>query len=341
MGVITVFIQKAIGQGVCILFGANGEILTEKSGNLNLGVPGMMYMGGIAGLAAAFMYERAVETPNAFVGFLLALLAALLAGGLGGLIYSVLTITLRANQNVSGLALTTFGVGLGNFFGGSLSKLAGGVGQISTAATASAFRLKLPLLSDIPVLGDVLFSYGLLTYLAIAVSIVLSWYLNRTRQGLCLRAVGENPATADAAGINVSLYKYLATVIGGAICGPGRAVLRDGVLRRHLDQQRLRRPRLAGRGAGHLRPLASAERHLGLAAVRRAVHPLPVHPRPGPRHPGDLQDAALRGHHHRADPHQPAQEEGGPAPGEPGPALLPRGRQYQKRGPLAGPPVPF
>ena len=221
MGAIIIFIQKAIGQGICILCGANGEILTEKAGNLNLGVPGMMYMGGIAGIAAAFLYERAVETPNAFVGFMLALLAAIGAGALGGLVYSVLTITLRANQNVSGLALTTFGVGLGNFFGGSMSKLAGGVGQISTAATASAFRLKLPLLSDIPVLGDVLFSYGLLTYFAIALSIALSWYLNRTRQGLCLRAVGENPATADAAGINVQLYKYLATVIGGGIAGMG------------------------------------------------------------------------------------------------------------------------
>ena len=221
MGTIIVFIQKAIGQGMCMLFGADGEILTEKSGNLNLGVPGMMYMGGIAGLAAAFMYERAAQTPNAALGFLLALLAALLAGALGGLIYSVLTITLRANQNVSGLALTTFGMGLGNFFGGSLSKLSGGVGQISTAATASAFRIKLPLLSDIPILGDVLFSYGVLTYLAVAVSIVMSWYLNRTRQGLCLRAVGESPATADAAGINVQMYKYMATVIGGAIAGLG------------------------------------------------------------------------------------------------------------------------
>ena len=102
MSTIIIFIQKAIAQGMCILFGANGEILTEKSGNLNLGVPGMMYMGGISGLAAAFMYERAVETPNAFIGFMLALLAALAAGALGGLIYSVLTISLRANQNVSG-----------------------------------------------------------------------------------------------------------------------------------------------------------------------------------------------------------------------------------------------
>ncbi|MBQ3303521.1 MAG: ABC transporter permease, partial [Clostridia bacterium] len=158
MPAIITFLQNAIRQGICILFGANGEILTEKSGNLNLGVPGMMYMGGIAGLAAAFMYERGTQTPNPSVGFLLALIAALVAGGLGGLVYSVLTISLRANQNVSGLALTTFGVGLGNFFGGSLSKLAGGVGQISTAATASAFRLTLPVLRDIPVVGDVLFS---------------------------------------------------------------------------------------------------------------------------------------------------------------------------------------
>ena len=221
MGTVTIFIQKAIGQGMCILFGADGEILTEKSGNLNLGVPGMMYLGGIAGLSAAFMYERAVEVPNAFIGFMLAFLAAVLAGALGGLIYSVLTITLRANQNVSGLALTTFGVGVGNFFGGSLAKLSGGVGQISVAATASAFRIKLPLLSEIPLLGDILFSYGILTYFVIALTIVLSWYLNKTRQGLSLRAVGESPATADAAGINVSLYKYLATCVGGAIAGLG------------------------------------------------------------------------------------------------------------------------
>ncbi len=175
MGAIIIFIQKAIGQGMCILFGANGEILTEKSGNLNLGVPGMMYMGGIAGLAAAFMYERAAAVPNAFVGFFLSFMAAAVAGALGGLVYSVLTISLRANQNVSGLALTTFGVGLGNFFGGSMAKLAGGVGQISTAVTASAFRIKVPLLSEIPVVGDILFSYGFLTYFAIALSVYLSW----------------------------------------------------------------------------------------------------------------------------------------------------------------------
>lgn len=221
MNTILIFIQKAIAQGIGILFGASGEILTEKSGNLNLGVPGMMYMGGIAGLIGAFLYEKAAAVPNAFVGFLISFVCAFLCAAFGGLIYSVLTISLRANQNVTGLALTTFGVGFGNFFGGSLSRLAGGVGQISVAVTAGAYRAKIPFLSDIPVLGDILFSYGFLTYLSLVVAVVLSWFLNKTRQGLNLRAVGENPGTADAAGVNVTRYKYLATCIGGGIAGLG------------------------------------------------------------------------------------------------------------------------
>ncbi len=221
MNVILIFIQKAIAQGVTMLYGANGEILTEKSGNLNLGVPGMMYMGGVAGLMGAYLYETAAENPVPFVGMLIALVCALLCAALGGLIYSVLTITLRANQNVIGLALTTFGVGFGNFFGGSLSKLAGGVGQLSADVTASAFRAKIPFLSDIPVVGELLFSYGFLTYFSLILTIALSIFLFRTRTGLNLRAVGESAATSDAAGINVIRYRYLSTVIGGAICGLG------------------------------------------------------------------------------------------------------------------------
>lgn len=221
MSMLIVFLQKTITQGIVLLYGANGEILTEKSGNLNLGVPGMMYMGGVAGLAGAFLYENAVAEPVAWVGVVISLLAAILCAALGGLIYSFLTITLRANQNVTGLALTTFGVGFGNFFGGSLSKLAGGVGQISTAVTSGAYRAKIPFLSELPVVGDLLFSYGFLSYLSIIVTIVLSWFLFKTRPGLNLRAVGENAATADAAGISVTRYKYLATCIGGAICGLG------------------------------------------------------------------------------------------------------------------------
>ena len=221
MSVVIIFIQKAIVQGMGILFGALGEILTEKSGNLNLGIPGTMYMGGIAGLMGAFFYEKSAAQPNPLVGMLISLLCAFLCAMLGGLIYSVLTITLRANQNVAGLALTIFGTGFGNFFGGSISKLAGGVGQISVAATAGAYQAKVPVLSRIPVLGDVLFSYGFLTYFAIVAAIVMSVFLFRTRNGLNLRAVGENPGTADAAGINVTKYKYLATCIGAGIAGLG------------------------------------------------------------------------------------------------------------------------
>ena len=221
LSMLLIFIQKAIGQGVGILFGAMGEILTEKSGNLNLGIPGIMYMGGIAGLIGSYLYEHSTENPSGVIGFLIAVLCALLCAALGGLIYSFLTITLRANQNVTGLALTTFGTGFGNFFGGSLSKLAGGVGQISVAKTASVFKANIPFLRNIPVLGDVLFSYGFLTYAAIVIAVALGFYLKRTRTGLNLRAVGESPATADAAGINVTRYKYLATIAGAAIAGLG------------------------------------------------------------------------------------------------------------------------
>lgn len=221
MDLILTFIQKAIGQGISILFGASGEIITEKSGNLNLGIPGIMYMGGIAGLMGAFFYEKSTDSPVAFIGLLISFISALLAAALGGLIYSFLTITLRANQNVVGLALTTFGVGFGNFFGGSISKLAGGVGQISVATTASAYRATIPGLSGIPVIGKIFFTYGFLTYTAVIIAIYLTYFLNKTRKGLNLRAIGENPGTADAAGINVTRYKYAATVVGAAISGLG------------------------------------------------------------------------------------------------------------------------
>ena len=225
MSVLIIFIQKAIVQGICILYGTLGEIMTEKSGNLNLGIPGIMYMGGISGLMAAFLYEKDNPDPNAFIGVLLSFICAFACAALGGLIYSVLTITLRANQNVTGLALTIFGTGFGNFFGGSISKLAGGVGQISVAATSAVYRAKIPGLSsltigDVP-LGNLLFGYGFMAYLAIAAAIVLWYFLTRTQSGLNLRAVGENPATADAAGINVTRYQYLATCIGAGISGLG------------------------------------------------------------------------------------------------------------------------
>ena len=179
-------------------------------------------MGGLSGLMAAFFYEKnAGDAKSGFVGLLLAFVVSLLVSAIGGLIYSFLTITLRANQNVVGLALTTFGVGFGNFFGGSISKLAGGVGQISVQTTAAAYRASIPGLSKIPILGPLLFSYGFLTYLSIVLAIWITYFLLKTKKGLNLRAVGESAATADAAGINVTKYKYFATVGGAAIAGLG------------------------------------------------------------------------------------------------------------------------
>ena len=158
---IVQLIQSAIQFGTVILFGAMGEILTEKSGNLNLGVPGIMYLGGIAGLAASFFYEFNNPDPSGFVCLVISLLAAFAASALGGLLYSFLTITLRANQNVTGLTLTIFGGGVANFFGGTLNSMAGGVGQISVAATSAVYRATIPGLSDLGLPGRLLFSYGL------------------------------------------------------------------------------------------------------------------------------------------------------------------------------------
>ena len=221
MSNLIAWIIRAIPFGTIIMFGSMGEITTEKSGNLNLGVPGIMYLGGFAGFASSYFYEKNSADPKGWICVILALVAAIAASMLGGLIFSFLTITLRANQNVTGLALTIFGTGFGNFFGGSISKLAGGVGQISVQTTAAAYRTTIPGLSKIPVIGTLFFSYGFLTYLSVIVAVVMTYFLKKTRKGLNLRAVGESPATADAAGINVSKYKYAATVTGAAIAGLG------------------------------------------------------------------------------------------------------------------------
>ncbi len=212
------WLYRAIQFGTIIMFGSMGEILTEKSGNLNLGVPGIMYLGAFAGFASAYTYENAVQNPVGIVCIIIALVTAFIAASLGGLIYSFLTITLRANQNVTGLALTTFGMGVSNFFGAYLLK-----GEVYTAAPVSnaAFTTKIPVLSELGIFGEIFFSYGFLAYLAIIVAVLMHIFFTKTRAGLNLRAVGENPATADAAGINVTRYKYLATVIGAGISGIG------------------------------------------------------------------------------------------------------------------------
>lgn len=219
---IMAFIAAAIVQGTPLLFGATGEIITEKSGNLNLGIPGIMYIGGISGIIGGYLYERFCAEPVPILCVLISLLASVIGSTFIAFIYSFLTITLKANQNVVGLALTTLGVGLGNFYGGSLLKFFGESGSISLFITGNAYKTKIPFLSDhLGIVGETFFSFGFLVYLAIIIAILSQWFINRTRVGLNLRAVGENPATADAAGINVSLYKYVATCVGGAIAGLG------------------------------------------------------------------------------------------------------------------------
>ncbi len=219
---IVAFIQRAIVQGIPLLFGSTGEIITEKSGNLNLGTAGVMYVGGISGVIGAFLYENSVETVNPVLAVLIPLFASVLGSAFMGLIYALLTVTLRANQNVTGLALTTFGVGFGNFFGGSLIKLLDtDVPSIALSATSKCFKAGLPFADKLGVVGEIFFSYSFLAYVAIAIALVTSFYFKKTKSGLHLRAVGENPATADAAGINVSAYKYGATIIGSVIAGLG------------------------------------------------------------------------------------------------------------------------
>ena len=218
---IASFIYAAIVQGIPLLYGATGEILTEKSGNLNLGIPGIMYVGGISGIIGGFLYENSTETPIAALCIIIPLISTLIGSGLMAFIYSFLTITLRANQNVTGLALTTFGIGVGNFYGGSLLSFFGQSGSISLLTTGNYYKAQLPFASSLGLFGKTFLSFGFLAYLAVAIALVMAWVLNRTRIGLNLRAVGENPATADAAGINVTLYKYLSTCIGGAIAGLG------------------------------------------------------------------------------------------------------------------------
>ena len=218
------FFPRAVMQAIPLMLGCTGETLTEKSGNLNLGIPGIMYVGAISGVIGAFFYEQSLNgnPANPFLGIAIPLLASLLGSLLMGLIYCFLTVTLRANQNVTGLAMTTFGVGFGNFYGGSLIKLAGSdVPSIALSTTSNLFRAKLPFAENLGWFGTLFLNYSFLAYVAVIVSLVLSFILRRTRMGLHLRAVGESPMTADAAGINVTKYKYIATCVGSMIAGLG------------------------------------------------------------------------------------------------------------------------
>ena len=216
------FLVSAIRLGMTFLLGSTGETITEKSGHLNLGIPGIMCVGAACGCYAEYLYLDSVPVRDVipFVAVLLPILASLIGGALMGLLFSFLTVTLRANQNVTGLAITTLGVGISNYI----------IGEAEYFSRASKY-FTAPLLGEGVIewleeiglgwFGELFLSYGIFVFLALAIAIGTSLVFNRTRVGLHLRAVGENPATADAAGINVTRYRYSATCIGCGVAGMG------------------------------------------------------------------------------------------------------------------------
>lgn len=210
---LNIFVAAVIA-GTPLLFGTVGEIINEKVGHLNLGVEGMMSIGACAGFMAGYVTDN----------FIIAIIASFVAAALASLIYAVLTVTFMANQNVTGLTLTIFGIGLSNFIGiYMLGKSETGTLKLPENITAQMRDIHIPMLSDIPVIGKMFFSYNPFVYMGIIIAIAMGFYLYKTRLGLNLRAIGENPAAADAAGIKVTKLKYINLIIGGGICGIGGA----------------------------------------------------------------------------------------------------------------------
>ena len=208
------FLVSAIRLGMTFLLGSTGETITEKSGHLNLGTPGVMCVGASFGCFAEYLYFTAVgRNINPVLAVLIPIIATVIGGALMGFIFCFLTVTLRVNQNVTGLALTTFGVGVSDFM----------IAQTGIVYSKGSkyFTACLPFADDLGWFGELFLSHGIFIYLAIFIALGTSFVLNKTRVGLHLRAVGENPATADAAGINVSAYRYVATCIGCGISGLG------------------------------------------------------------------------------------------------------------------------
>lgn len=213
-----ILISNAIRMMAVYIFGASGDTIIEKGGHLNMGVPGIMFLGALGGIIGENIYANSVGGAlNPFLVVFVPLIFALLFGAIGGLLYCFLTVTLKCNQNVVGLALTTFGVGVSKFFiQNMLTK-----GRITEAATM--LQHLFPNYQSAGAFGEMFLSGSFFTYFAIILAIAISVFIAKTKIGLNLRAVGENSASADAAGINVTKYKYLSTMIGSAIVGLGGA----------------------------------------------------------------------------------------------------------------------
>ena len=202
-----------------LLYGALGEMITEKGGHLNLGTPGVMCFGGLGGCLGAYWAIKMAGYDNAGAAILIimfSIIFAIIFGGLVGLLYSFLTVTLRANQNITGLAITTFGVAGANFLGSKIVN-----GSLLMAASNKYFSSTFGVTDKTPDGVRLFFGYGFLVYMALILAILAYFFFKKTKMGLRLRAVGENPATADAVGVNVTKYRYISTVIGSIIAGFG------------------------------------------------------------------------------------------------------------------------
>ena len=206
--VLMLTLMAGIGLGTPLVFGTVGEILTERSGILNLGVQGMMLFGAVMGFWATFV------TGSLWLG----VLAALLGGAAMSLIHAFNSITLRVSQIVSGLALTIFGTGVAVYIGKAGSDPL--IGQPSKAVFEPIFP---EAMADLPIVGPLIFGHDALIYLSWIIVAAASYYLFHTRPGLTVRAVGEDPASAEAAGVNVSKVRYIHVMLGGALAGLGGA----------------------------------------------------------------------------------------------------------------------
>ena len=210
MNQLSLFLQTTVQMGTPILLGTLGGIMNEKVGHTNLGVEGMMLMGACMG------FRTGVKTGNP----VLAILASGLAGALCALLYAIVTVTFMGNHVVTGLVLTIFGTGLSSFLGQEMTLL-----NLPESVTQPLSAITVPLLSKIPVLGNMFFVQSIYVYLSIVLAVLLAIYMKRTKPGLCMRMIGENPAAADASGINITAYKYIHICLGGFLCGLGGAYM--------------------------------------------------------------------------------------------------------------------
>lgn len=215
---IITFLISAIAIGTVLLFGCIGETITEKAGHLNLGIPGIMCTGTVGGCLFVSLYMNSLENPEGASWILLilsSLFGAFLFASLTGAIYAVITITFRCNQNITGLAITIFGNGLTQFLMHSY------VDKSNFSIAGKIIAQSLPFAENSNGVVKVLFGHGFYVYFAILIALIATFIFNRTKVGLNLRAIGENTATADAMGVNITLYKYVAILVGSGIAGFG------------------------------------------------------------------------------------------------------------------------